>query len=400
MHVAVFLQHYHTPDCATAARPWSLVRALAQQHEVTLITTDAWREQRLRHAFDWVPPSVRLVELRVPYANAMTTPQRLRSYLGYAARALWAGVAVKHPPDLVYVSSTPLTVGVLGAVLATRWRCPWIFEVRDLWPDFPVQMGTLDGRPVLRRTLYALEHFLYRSAARVITVSPDMAAHIRRFTSPGKVSSVEYGTDLDLLRRAKSEDVAALRAELEVPEKAKIVLYAGSFGRANDLPTVVETARQLRDRPELHFVFAGRGYHRPLLVEAERALPNVHLLGPAPYPQALALFRLADLSLVPFLNRPVLAANAPSKFFDSLAAGTPVIVTNPGWTKSFVERHECGWHVSAEHPQALAHRIETALRDEEKHCRAARRAREAAYLHFDRAVHMRKILSIIEEVRG
>jgi glycosyltransferase involved in cell wall biosynthesis len=403
VHVAVLLQHYHTPDCATAARPWSLVQALARHHDVTVLTTDAWRKRRLTRRFEWVPEDARMRELAVPYANEMTTGQRLRSYLGYAAQAAWTGASQMPRPDLVYASSTPLTVGAVGAALATRWQCPWVFEVRDLWPDFPIQMGAFEAagpaRPLLEDALYKLERALYRSAARVIAVSPAMAAHVRRFVPAPTAVSVPYGTDFDILDDVTQEDTAALRCDLGLSEEsAPVVLYAGSFGRANDLPTLVEAARRLQNRSDVHFVFAGRGYHRPLLERAARELPGVHLPGPQPYPQALALFRAADLSLVPFLDRPVLRTNAPSKFFDSLAAGTPVVVTSPGWTKTFVEEHGCGWYVPPERPQALADRIQAVLENEQERRQTARRASQAAREHFDRRVHMDSILSIIEEI--
>jgi glycosyltransferase involved in cell wall biosynthesis len=399
MHVAVLLQHYHTPDCATAARPWALVKALAKHHTVTVLTTAAWHERRLSHRFDWVPEGARLEILDVPYANEMSTSERLRSFLEYATKALWAGVQKKTfqdgRPDLVYASSTPLTVGAVGAALALRWRCPWIFEVRDLWPDFPVQMGTLNGRPLLRRALYGLEHFLYRSADRLVTVSPGMVAHIEQFTAPRKVSLVEYGTDFEILSQVGGEERKTLPRLLP---NEQVVLYAGSFGRANDLPTLVQVARQLQSRSDVRFVFAGSGYHRPLLERAARRLPGVSLLDPLPYPESLALFKRADLSLVSFLDRPVLATNAPSKFFDSLSAGTPVVVTNPGWTKTFVEEHRCGWYVPAERPAALARRVAAVLDDERARQSAAQNAQVAARAHFDRRVHMEKLLSIIEEV--
>ena len=402
MHIAVFIQHYHTPDCPTAARPWALVKALARRHAVTVMTTDSWQGRRLAHRFDWTPPGVRLKALHVPYANEMTIAERLRSYLTYAGKALWESASttgvLPHPPDLVYASSTPLTVGAVGAAAAARWRCPWVFEVRDLWPDFPVQMGALDGRPLLRRALYELERLLYRSAARVVTASPDMAAHVRPFIDDARaVVPVEYGTDLDLLAQVGAEEKRALRRQVQREEDEPMVLYAGSFGRANDLPTLVETARRCAGVCPARFVFAGDGYHRPLLKRAARRLPNVSLLDPLPYPETLALFELADLSLVPFLDRPVLSTNAPSKFFDSLSAGTPVVVTAPGWTRDFVERHRCGWYTPAERPDALRRRIEAVVREEPERRRAARNARRAGRTHFDRAEHMGRLLSIIED---
>ena len=396
VHIAVLTQYYHTPDCANAGRPWSLVNALAGAgHDVTVLTSGTWRARRLTHRFAWTPPGVRLRTVTVPYANDMSAGERVRAFLSFAARAFWEGLKIPRP-DLIHAASTPLTVGAVGAALARRWQCPWVFEVHDLWPDFPVQMGALP-HPLLQHPLYALERFLYRDAAHVITLSPGMAAHVQEFAPAHAVTSVAYGTDLDILSQVGTEERDALRRRLQREEDEPMVLYAGSFGRANDLPTLVETARRCAGACPARFVFAGDGYHRPLLERAARRLPNVSLLDPLPYPETLALFELADLSLVPFLDRPVLSTNAPSKFFDSLAAGTPVVVTNPGWTRDFVERHRCGWYTPAERPDSLRRRIEAVVREEPERRRAARNARRAGRTHFDRAEHMGRLLSIIED---
>ncbi len=394
MHVAFFCQHYHTPDCSTAARPYSLVRHLARDHDVTLITTDAWRQRRLTHDFDWVPAGVRLRALKVPYANAMAPRPRMQSYAAYAAGACWHGLHMPRP-DVVYATSTPLSAACAAALVARRHGAPWIFEVRDLWPDFPIQMGALRSRG-LQRMLRGLERRLYRSAAHVVTASTDMAAHVRRFRARG-VTTVEYGTPLDLMERADAAAADALRREHHVEDR-HVVLYAGSFGRANAIPTLLEAAARLRGRTDLCFVFAGRGHHARAVARAARRLPHVRHVPPQPLLCALALFRLADLSLVPFIDRPVLAANAPSKLYDSLAAGTPVIVTNAGWTKRLVEAHGCGWHVPPEDAAALAAQIHAALDAPEALRAAGARAERLARARFDRAEHMQRLVALIEGV--
>jgi glycosyltransferase involved in cell wall biosynthesis len=179
------------------------------------------------------------------------------------------------------------------------------------------------------------------------------------------------------------------------------VLYAGTFGRANAIPTLLDAARRLVDaRSDVLVALAGRGRHAPLVKQAARRHDAIRRLPPLPYPDALALFERADLSLVPFLDRPVLAANAPSKFFDSLAAGTPVVVTNPGWTRRFVERHGCGWFVPPEAPGALADRARAVLAAPDARARAAQNAREAARRHFNRTRMLDRYTALLEGVAG
>lgn len=395
MHVACLYLHYNTPDCAASARAYSVLAHLARRHEVTLLTTTAWHKQRLTQRFEWAPPGVTVHSLDVPYANAMSAAQRLWAYLAFPVWALAKG-ALLSPVDVVYGISTPLTTAAAAAGLARWHRVPWVLEVRDLWPDFPVQMGALPFAPV-QRALYGLERFLYRSAAHVVTVSPDMTDHVQRRASTAAVSTLLPGTDRELLDRAtRSEPLHALRQQHDLAGQ-EIVLYAGTFGRANDIPTLIKAAAYLHvRRPRLAVVCAGHGYHAPELHAAAARLPNLRLIPPQPHHRMLSWFRVADLSIVSFIDRPVLATNAPAKFFDSLSAGTPVIVTNAGWTKRFVDRHECGWYVPASRPRQWADCLATLFDDPGGLRRAGRRGARAARRLFDRADYAQGVRAVLE----
>lgn len=398
MHVAVFNQHYHNPDCPNDARHYWLLKRLARDHAVTLVTSQAWRDTRITTDFDWVPPGVRVHAVDVPYANEMGVADRLRAFAAYAAKAFARGLVLPRP-DVLLAASTPLTAPAAASVVARLRGCPWVFEVTDLWPDFPIQMGAVPTAP-LQNALYALERHLYRSAAHVVPLSPDMSAHVRRLAPETPVTTVEYGTDLALVDAADDALPPALARALDAAvEDRTMILYAGSFGRANDLPTLLDAARRLRSRAaDVCFVFVGSGYDAPRVAAAAASLPHVVQLDPQPYRRSLALFRRADLSLVSFVDRPVLATNAPTKLFDSLSAGTPVIVTNDGWTRALVERHGCGWYVPPSSPQALARRIDALLDDTAALRTAGTRGRDVARRRFDRERNVDRLATLLERV--
>ncbi|MGM0705731.1 MAG: glycosyltransferase, partial [Bacteroidota bacterium] len=145
--------------------------------------------------------------------------------------------------------------------------------------------------------------------------------------------------------------------------------------------------------------FVGSGYHQSTVETAAARLPNVRMIPPQPYPRTLALFKHASLSITSFIDRPVLCANAPSKLMDSLAAGTPVIVTNPGWTKKLVESGGCGWYVPPEDADALATCVASALdADPERQVFWQRNARHLAYTRFDRHRHMARYRHLLESI--
>lgn len=395
MHIAVFLQYYHTPDCPTGARPFALVERLARDHQVSVITTRTGQERRLTHHFPWSPAGVDLRMLDVPYRNAMNTPQRVRAYVSYAARAFATGLQLPAP-DVIIGSSTPLTAALTAAAVAQLRGVPWIFEVRDLWPAFPIQMGAVSN-PLLTTSLRALERALYHSAAHVVALSPDMHTHIQRVAPSAQTTTIPYGTERNLVDQITDCQPRRLQEQYGLPSTG-IVLYAGSFGRANAIPTLIQTAQYLQDHAAICFVFAGHGYYEPLIRKAARALPNVRLLPPQPRLRSLALFRHADVSITSFIDRPVLGTNSPAKLYDSLAVGTPVIVTNPGWMQHLVEHDGCGWYVPPEDPQALARTIATLFEHSGALQAAGASAAAVARARFSREQHMDRMAEIVELV--
>jgi len=359
MHIAVLNQHHHNPDCPATCRHYSFLSELAKRHRVSLVASDAWRRMRISEDFPWVPAGVELQECKVPYANKMGITRRLKAFAGFAASAFRQAMRLQKP-DVIWAVSTPLTTPWVAARVARLRRVPWVFEVQDLWPSFPIAMGAVRGS-WLKRRLYKMEKQLYHSASHIITLSPDMTEYVASLgISRDKITTNYNGTDLQLAEAVQPQDIEAVRRKYHLQGK-QVVLYAGTYGRANDILTLLQVVEKLADNPAIHFVFAGSGYYEPQLQQLALRVPNLLLLPPQPRTDIFTLFKLAALSVVSFNNLPVLAANSPAKLYDSLACGTPVLVTNAGWTKAFVEQHGCGWYTPAEQPEAMAQAIRDVL---------------------------------------
>lgn len=395
MHIAVFSQYHTSPDCPATSRHYTLLAEIARHHRVTLLTTPAWRSQQLTQEWPWVPPGVELLEANIPYDNKMGPARRVLAFAQYAAWAVRAGRRIARP-DVVWGISTPLTAAWAAARVARGWRVPWVFEVQDLWPSFPVAMGAVPTA-LARRQLFALEKRLYESAAHIVPLSPDMSAYVAgRGIAPGNISTLLNGTDLHLAARATPGAVAALRAAQGLAGQ-RVVLYAGTFGRANDMPTVVAAAEALvAADPAVTFLFLGHGYYAPLVAAAAAKWPGrIRLVGGQPRHAVFSWFALADVAVVSFLGLPVLDANSPAKLYDALAVGTPVVVTNRGWTKTLVEQHGCGWYAPAGDAAGLASQLQAVLADPAGRTAAGQRGRALASRAFDRtglAGHMQVIL--------
>jgi glycosyltransferase involved in cell wall biosynthesis len=398
MHVAVFSQYHTSPDCPATSRHYTLLTELAKHHRVTLLTTPAWRSQQLTQEFAWVPPGVELHEANVPYDNKMGPARRALAFAQYAAWAVRAGKHIARP-DVVWGISTPLTAAWAAARVARHWRVPWVFEVQDLWPSFPVAMGAVPTA-LARQQLFALEKRLYESAAHIVPLSPDMSRYVADLGLPArKITTLLNGTDFDLAARATPEAVGALR-QAQALGGQKVVLYAGTFGRANDIPTVVAAAEALvATDPGVTWLFLGHGYYAPLVAAAAARWPGrIRLVGGQPRHAVFSWFALADVAVVSFLGLPVLDANSPAKLYDALAVGTPVVVTNQGWTKELVEQHGCGWYAPAGDAAALAAQLRAVLADSVGLAAAGERGRTLAWAEFDRVALGGQMRRILEEV--
>ncbi len=400
MHIAVFNQYHTNPDCPATSRHYALLAHIAQSHRVTLLTTPAWAGQRLTREFAWLPPGVEMRTANIPYTNRMGPARRALAFGQYAIWAVREGLRIDRP-DVVWGISTPLTAAWAAARVARWRRVPWVFEVQDLWPAFPVAMGAVPTA-LARQQLFAMEKRLYHSAQHILPLSPDMARYVVGLGVPAaKVTTVLNGTDLDLAARATPAAVAMLREEQGLVGK-KVVLYAGTFGRANDIPMLVAAAEtQVAADPDAVWLFLGHGYYEPLVAAAAERWPGrIRLVGGQPRHAVFAWFGLADVAVVSFLAFPVLDANSPAKLYDALAVGTPVVVTNRGWTKTLVETHGCGWFTPAGDAPQLAACLRSLLAQPDLLRAAGQRGQALARQEFDRQQLAAVVQRVLEKAVG
>jgi glycosyltransferase involved in cell wall biosynthesis len=310
-------------------------------------------------------------------ATASSDRSRMLAFVRFGLGATAA--ALRGPrPDVVYATSPPLTVALPALAAAARWRAPLVFEVRDLWPEAPIQMGAL-GNPRAQRVARALERHVYRRARRVIALSPGICdGVIAAGADPDRVVLVPNAADLDLFGGAP-------------PGPGFVVSYFGTMGEANDLTAVVEAARLL---PDVRFVLMGDGKRRP---ELERsAPPNVEFPGPAGSKEEVAaLASRSHACLTFFKDVPVLATNSPNKLFDTFAAGRPAVVNMDGWMRRLVEENDAGLY--ARDAEELARKLAWLRDNPEEVRRMGANARALAEREFDRDRLAERALAVLEE---
>lgn len=402
MHILCLHQYYNTPDFPGSGRMHALVKHLSQYgHTFTIISTNTFiKLPTNKKTVVQLAPNVKLICLPIRYHNRLNALGRLPAFLKFVFWSIWVGMN-EPKPDLVWGSSTPLTVGWAAMKLASYFKVPFLFEVRDLWPDFPIQMGTVPIK-FMQRALYKLEAKLYNVADRVIATSPDMVTHIKSKTmNPENVYLSFMGSDFEDIDQIGEEDVKVLQKQYSL-ENRKVILYAGSFGRSNDVQSLIYLMKTIPSLKDVTLVLiqggTGEPYHTPAIHGGSNNKAHVLLLSALSHQETLKWFKLADLSLVTFIDKPVLSSNSPAKLFDSLACGTPVIVTNPGWSKTFVETYKCGWYVPAESPERLLACIKQVLSDSEGLKQAGLYGTRAARHLFDRKFIAKDLQQIITSI--
>ena len=398
MRILYLHQFFMTREGTGGTRSYEFARRLvAHGHEVTMVTAAPGRKPR-RHDVE----GIHVVEVAGASPDYVTATgkgygARMAGFARFAASATAA--AVRSPrPDVVFATSPPLTVGLPAIAAARRHGAPLVFEVRDLWPEAPIQMGALRN-PLAQRAARALERHVLGAARHVVALSPGMRdSVIAAGVDPHSVTLIPNACDLDLF--SPSVDPGDLRARLGLGD-AFLCSYFGTMGEANDLTLVLEAAAQLQEREEngVAFVLQGDGKRRPAL-EAEvrlRALRNVVLLPAGDKHAAARLAAASDACMTIFKDVPILATNSPNKLFDTFAAGRAAVVNTDGWQRELVESNRAGVAARPGDPGHLAEQV-LWLRDHpDQTAELGRNARRLAETEFDRRLLADRLERVLRE---
>lgn len=382
MRILYFHQHFTTPAGSTGNRSYAFAQALlAQGHDVTMVCgsydqsasglSGPFRRGKREGNVD----GLRVVELMLPYSNTHGFLKRGFTFLRFALAGCVE--ALRRPCDLVFASSTPLTAGIPGILARFLRRKPFVFEVRDLWPELPREMGVITN-PVVLRLMDWLEWVSYRSATACIGLSPGIVQGIARRGVPSdRIAMIPNGCDLDIF------DPGASSASSELESRKLTCIFAGTHGIANGLDAVLKAAEVLkqRGREDIEILLVGNGKLKASLrAEAARiGLDNVVFRDPVPKPELSRLLHSSDVGLQILANVPAFyEGTSPNKFFDYLACGLPVLNNYPGWIARLVEEHQCGFVVPPDDPAAFADALERAADDRAALAEMGRRARRLA----------------------
>lgn len=356
-------------------RAWEFSKRLIEDgHEVTVIRGAPTAEKL-------VEAGVHIHSVKAPYENEMNFRRRILAFAQFAISATVC--AVRSRPQLVVASSTPLTVAVPALAACVIHRAKFVFEVRDLWPKVPVELGLVTN-PVVIWLARRFEKFAYRRAAVVVALSPDMADGVLEADPSANVEVVPNGCDMDEFD-AIVPDRSRIWNLSNVPEGAKHVLYAGGFGYMYDLPWCIDLAAKLAEK-NVYFTFIGRGSESANLIEQAKAAGIYRdgmFPGRLPKSEVIGYLKVADAVLSPLRDEPSLEACSLNKVFDAMAARRPLLLNHGGWLAEEVVGASAGWRISRNIDSA-ATLVQEVLEDPNSLERAGNANRSLGESKFDR----------------
>lgn len=404
MRVLYFHQHFSTPAGSTGTRSYeNSVRLLHHGHNVTMVCgsyktgstglTKPYQHGQRRGNVNGID----VIELELSYANEHGLVRRSFVFLRFALRSIW--IALTENYDVVFATSTPLTAAIPGIFARVIRRKPFVFEVRDLWPELPKAMGVITN-PVVLALLGGLERSAYWAADSCIGLSPGIVDGIKKTAGADKrVALIPNGCDLDLFSQKGRQDPAGT---VKNP-KSLIAAFTGAHGLANGLDAVLDAASELkaRNRSDISILLIGDGQMKPALIErcTIEQLTNVAFHDPMPKTELNSLMSDVDVGLMILANVPAFYfGTSPNKFFDYIAQGLPVLNNYPGWLAEMIDAANIGIVVQPDNPGEFADALEYFADNPDARVDMGRRARKFAEENFDRQGLSEKWVCEVERV--
>jgi glycosyltransferase involved in cell wall biosynthesis len=373
----------------------------ADGHDVTVLTAFP------HHPLGQIPPEYRgrlvVVEqwggVRVIRCWLLALPnhrmwQRTLCQVSFCLTAILLGMCRVGQPDIVLVSSPPFFTIPAAWLLARIRRRPFVFEVRDLWPEVFVEMGVMK-RGFAYRVLRAMEEFFYRAASCVVVVTRAFREDIAtRGVDRNKIALIPNGADLEIYG---ADDVEPRYREALGGVGRFLVTFVGTHGVATGLDQILDAAELLRDDSRVAFAFVGEGAERDRLMASasERALPNVTFHRAVPKEEVRSIYASSDACIVCLKPLPFLEKFIPSKVFEIIASGKPVIAALGGEAAQIVR--EAG-HIVVDSGDsaAIAREVRMLVSDDARREEMVRRGKSYIAEHFDRRKLARRYLEVLD----
>lgn len=395
MKIVYFYQYFSTPKGSWGTRVYEFAKEWVKKgHEVTVVSSVYSKSDlsATKLIEDQYFEGIHVKVLNVRIDNKQSFLKRIWSFIAYGVLSCYYALTLKA--DVVVASSGPITVGLPGLIARYIRKRKLIFETRDLWPEGAIELGIIKNRTI-KSFAYWFEKKCYLASSHIVTLSPGMTQNIKRRFNLTKVTDVTNAANISLFSDPVSFDASYVKAK-------KYAVYTGNIGIVNNSYWLFEAARYLKQigRDDIVILLIGEGQQREELEKKakEEGVSNFIRLGLMPKSELVGYVQNAIASLVPLKGTPVLDTSSPNKFFESLAAGVPVIQNTQGWMKDFLLKHEVGYTLNPNDPEELANKLIWMTDNPEIISEMGHRALSTAKEFFDKDYLANKMLNVLEEV--
>ena len=393
-------QYFRAPHMSGGTRSYEFARRLAAHgYDVHVITSDGrgesplgWRTEAIEgFSVHW---------LGIAYSNKMSFSRRIVAFVLFAVRSCWRARSLHG--DIIFATSTPLTIIIPALVAAAFRKTPIVFEVRDLWPEIPIAMGVLRNPMAIWGARW-MERIAYRRSSHIIALSPGMKAGVvSSGIDPDHVSVIPNGADLAMFdpKTTQSKDWSE-SCPLAVGKK--LVVYCGTLGLVNDVGYLVDVAESMQSiSQEVVFLIVGDGLDKQAIqIRAEQVgvlNQSVFLLPSVPKAEVPQILASAAFCVSTVMKLKELENNSANKFFDALAAGKPIAINHNGWQLDLLIGSGAGIGLPVDDPTSAAEILWNVLKDSSRLESMGRAARQLAEDHFDRDCLTGELIEIIQKV--
>jgi glycosyltransferase involved in cell wall biosynthesis len=389
MKVLYIHQYFRTPEEGGAIRSYYLAKGLVENGiDVELITAHN-KSNALTTNID----GIKVHYLPIYYSNEQGFLKRIYAFFKFMRLASKKAKEIKNI-DICYATSTPLTIGLSALKIKREQNIPYYFEVRDLWPEAPFQMGVIKNK-YLKGYLKKLENEVYRNASKIIALSPGIKEQIEKEKPNKPISVIPNMSDVEFFKpEVKLQELESL---FDVQGKF-VVSYFGAIGQANHLEYLLAAANEsLKAKLPIQFFIIGEGGELSKLKYLVKHF-NIENVSFLPFQNKYNLRRVlnvTDAAYVSFLRKPIMETNSPNKFFDALAAGKLVITNTKGWVKDIVEENQCGFYTNPDKPKEFVQEIEPFINTNLNLTNAQNNSRMVAETQFAKSAQVEKLIRLI-----
>lgn len=393
MKIVYFYQYFSTPKGSWGTRVYEFTkRWVGLGHDVTVVTSVYSKSDLKATKFieNQVIDGIKLKIININIDNRQNIAKRVWTFFLYMIVSCWYALTLKA--DVIIASSGPITVGLPGLLARYLRGRKFVFEVRDLWPEGSIELKIIRNKFLIKLS-YWFERVCYKAASHIIVLSPGMKQNIYNRFGYNKITSVTNAANIELF------STPVMNPDLHGLKEKKYALYTGNIGMVNNSSWLFEAAKilQVNGRTDINIVLVGEGQLKQTLKEriVKEGVNNFVILDPLPKRELVAIIQNAFVSLVPLKGLKVLDTSSPNKFFESLAAGVPVIQTTGGWMKDFLDRYNIGFTVDPDNPVELADLLLQLSDNYDMLLSMGQKAKEIASKEFNKDILADKMINAI-----